>query len=696
MLNHVIKIGLRTCIRTLACVVPAVCTAQTPTLSTYGTSGLVENPTALPQPEGTLSYSLNTFGPNLRHALSFQVLPQVSGTFRYGRVDDLYGDGPFWDRSFDAQIQLLDETDRQPAVAIGFRDFLGTGLLNSEYIVATKHVSSNVALTGGLGWGRLAGRSVADSPFAFISPEFGARSSRDDRREIGGQIEAGVWFRGPVGFFGGIDWDVTDTLSVQLEYSPDIYTEEVGRTSFSVTSPFNAAVQYQFANGATLKAFVIGGENIGGQLSFALNASERLIPAGREPAPRPIVPRDGLASASWNSSGANVLENRLRRRLGSEGISLDAFRSEGAEATIHVQNNRWDIESQAIGRAARVLANTLPPEFETFHIIIQRVGLPITKFTLARSDLEGTQFAFDAAGQMLARITLEDAPGMGQSTRKFRYRISPYAAFALFDPDEPARIDVGPQLDLNYYAAPGLTFAGRFRYPLFGNMDQANRPSDSILPRVRSEAYRFARESEFEVSKLTARYLWRPSPDMFARVTAGYLESQFGGISGEVLWFPVESRLALGAELNYARQRDFDMLIGFQDYDVVTGHASAYYDFNNGFHGQLDVGRYLAGDWGATFQLHREFGNGVRVGGFFTLTDVSFEDYGEGAFDKGLTIEFPLSYFTGTPSRRTLGQVIRPILRDGGARLALDNRLYSVVRDYRRPNIARGWGRFAR
>ena len=173
---------------------------------------------------------------------------------------------------------------------------------------------------------------------------------------------------------------------------------------------------------------------------------------------------------------------------------------------------------------------------------------------------------------------------------------------------------------------------------------------------------------------------------MFGRVTVGYLENMFGGLSAELLWYPINGRLALGAEINYVKQRDFDMLFGFQDYSVVTGHASAYYDLGRGFLAQLDVGRYLAGDWGATFSLDREFNNGFRVGGYFTLTDVSFNDFGEGSFDKGVRIEIPASWLTGRPSRSRLRQVLRPVLRDGGARLQVNNRLYGLCLLYTSPS----------
>lgn len=181
---------------------------------------------------------------------------------------------------------------------------------------------------------------------------------------------------------------------------------------------------------------------------------------------------------------------------------------------------------------------------------------------------------------------------------KFDYTITPYTAFSLFDPDQPVRADFGPEVNVSYAPQPGLSFNGRFRYPLYSSIDTATRRSDSILPHVRSDAVLYAVESDFEINRLTADYTFRPRADVFGKVTAGYLENMFAGVAGEVLWYPVDSNLAFGVELAYAAQRDFDMLFGLQDYDVLTGHASAYYDFGNGFIGQVDAGRYLAGDWG--------------------------------------------------------------------------------------------------
>ena len=166
-----------------------------------------------------------------------------------------------------------------------------------------------------------------------------------------------------------------------------------------------------------------------------------------------------------------------------------------------------------------------------------------------------------------------------------------------------------------------------------------------------------------------------------------------GGLSAELLWKPVGSRLALVIEANYVRQRAYDQRLGFLDYSVLTGHASAYYDLGRGYLGQVDVGRYLAGDVGATFAVDRTFDNGWSVGAFFTLTDVSAAQFGEGSFDKGIRFSIPLGWFLGKASRQSLGTTIRPITRDGGARPYVPGRLYGQVRQAHKAALSAQWAR---
>lgn len=675
-------------------------------LSTYGTPGLIELPNARTLNDGELAFTSSLVGPTLRNTITFQIWPRVSGSFRYTRIEGAQRDGSSnFDRGFDVTFKLLDETDRQPAVTLGLRDFLGTGLYSGEYLVATKKFGSRLEVTGGIGWGRFAGRDGFTNPLGILDDRFETRPEGFSGR--GGQVEAGDWFRGDAAFFGGLAYHINDQSTFFLEYSTDVYQLDTDNGLVEIDTPINVGLEYRFRNGVNVKGYVVGGNEIGAQVNYVIDPRKSARPGGADKAPRPVGNRSRLAIAEWNDSakggGRDALTRVLSSRMSEEGMTLQGVEFDGSRAKVRVQNDRWGVEAQAAGRAARVMATTLPPEVETLVVVLQENGVPMSQVTTRRSDLEDLQYDFDGPWKTFGRAEIEDghdaaagSDNLPDAFPVFDVGVTPYLSLSFFDPDEPVRAEAGAQLQASYRPAPGLSFNGRFRYPFAGNIEDSNRVSNSAIEPVRTNGVRYAQESELEINRLTAEYMFRPGKDLFGRVTGGYLENMFGGVSAEVLWYPVGSRLALGAEVNYAKQRDFDMLFGFQDYDVVTGHASAYYDFGNGFLGQIDAGRYLAGDWGATFALDREFNNGVRVGGFFTLTDVSSEDFGEGSFDKGIRFEVPLSVLTGRPSKTVLSQNIRPIQRDGGARLNVDNRLHRFVRDYRGQELRDGWGRYLR
>ncbi|MFT7183655.1 MAG: hypothetical protein ACI87T_004055, partial [Planctomycetota bacterium] len=265
----------------------------------------------------------------------------------------------------------------------------------------------------------------------------------------------------------------------------------------------------------------------------------------------------------------------------------------------------------------------------------------------------------------------------------------------LFDPDSPLRADLQMRLFGRLTLARGLSFSGQLSQRVFGNLGESDRASDSVLPHVRSDSYLYAQSEAPTIDRLTADYIFKLAPDTYGRLTAGLLESMYAGISAEVLWKPVDQSWGLGAELNWVTQRDYDQYFEFLDYNVVTGHASVYWD--TGYYGlqaQVDAGRYLAGDWGATFSLTRTFANGWEVGGFFTLTDVPFDEYGEGSFDKGLRLTIPFGWALPYETNSRYSLALSPLTRDGGQRLSVANRLFSVVADTDRAALREDWSLF--
>ena len=675
------------------------------TISNFGTPGLIETPTAEMLPDGELAFTGAYLEDTFRGTLTFQMSPWAHGTFRYSIIDGFDLDrGNRYDRSFDLHFRLREETKKGPAVTLGFRDFGGTGLYASEYFVATKTIKNRFKLSGGIGWGRMAGRGSFSNPFGFLSDSL---DTRDDANAGGisttGQVDFGNWFRGDAALFAGASWQYNDRWTFMAEFSPDLYSAEASRIGFDVNSPINVGAQYTFENGSHLTASYLYGSTIGLSYTYRLDPRKAVTPGGQGDSPPPLLPIARVASQSWNLADDSAARRQaLAARLDQQGLDLVTFKESDTSAVLLFENGRYGNSAQAIGRAARTLANTLPPKVREFDIAVIKNGVEVGAVKINRADLLELERDLDGAWRSYARaeiadrVTLLEGGVEGEAYPRFTYRLGPYLRASFFDPDSPLRYETGASFGADLTVAPGITLSTGINQPILGNLDDTTRESNSVIQRVRSDWATYARESDLRLEHLTAEYIWRPGSNLYGRATVGYLEQMYGGASAELLWFPVDSRLALGLEANYVKQRDFDVLFGFQDYSVATGHMSAYYDFPGDYHAQLDVGRYLAGDYGATFSLDREFRNGFKVGAFFTLTDVGFDDFGEGSFDKGLKFEVPVSWFTGRPSRDKFGTVIRPVLRDGGARLNVRNRLYEFAREARAPQLDRQWGRFFR
>lgn len=685
---------------------PAAAQTQSYSYSTYGTVGLIDMPTAQSAEDAELAATFSTFANTTRSTLSFQITPRLSGSFRYSKIEDFgAGGGDLFDRSFDLRYRFVDETNTRPAIAIGLQDFIGTGVYSGEYVVATKNFSPRLSFTGGIGWGRLGSYNGFSNPLGAIDDQFETRPDRDFGR--GGEIEATGWFRGDAALFGGIAWQATDKLTLKAEYSSDAYGIESRNNSFEHKSPFNFGLDYEVRDNIHLQAHYLYGSTFGFTLNLLTNPRHPVANGGKGSAPLPVQRRaPGARSDLGWTQAVNVkssLRDQTNALLADDGMALEAMKLSANAVTVHIRNERYLARPEAIGRTARLLTRTMPASVETFTIIPVENGIPLSAVTLNRSDIENLEHESDGAWQSYVRADITDAANSLAGTSYFAGRypdftwsVRPYVKASYFDPDEPVRLNAGLRLQGRYDLAPGWIVAGSITQRLAGNIGDSARGSNSVIPRVRSDAVRYAREGETALEHLTLAHYFRPGKDLYARMTAGYLESQFGGVSSELLWKPVASRLALGAEANYAVQRDFDQRFGFRNYEVATGHLSAYYDFGNGYLGQIDAGRYLAGDYGATFTLDRVFANGWSVGAYATFTDVSFDDFGEGSFDKGLRFTVPLTHVLGQPSDKTYKAVIQPLTRDGGARLKVQDRLYDSVRSYHTPEMKDSSGRFWR
>ena len=712
--------------------------------SNFGRVGLLEMPNARFRPDGVVEAGLSWRQQREFFFVNFQALPLLETTFRLtNRLNGTTGRGTTTDRAFDLKLRVWNENAWRPALAIGLQDVIGTGLYQGEYIVASKRFWSLDA-TIGMGWGRLSTGQDITNPLSYGAVGFGTRPRSVGQ---GGTFALNSLFRGPnAGLFAGLEysvppiptpWGAIEGLRAKVEYSADALRDERGgypaRTinlRGAAASRINMGLNWQPNPYLDIGASFVHGTDFLIRASLRLDPNmppdlPRQAPPALMPRPNPEAPPQAEPLRGWRErllSAAAGFEGNIRiGRDDREGeasqnmqiarrlfpalrdasfmpISLDL---RGDEAQIAVSGGRYRTLAQVTSRVVRAAQPHLPPDVERIRVIWERDGVVIARLVTLREAFENQARLVGSAEEILHASQLLPAYAEASATAavaappRLTWGIAPAVNLLVGDPQTALRwqagVAAGARMELGWNTA----IAGSVQQIFAGNFD-GGLPSDSLLPRVRSDFARYARAASTTIPALYAERIWTPARDVFARVTAGLLEPMFGGISGEVLWRPHGRPYALGLDVNWVAQRQYTQNIGTLGYSVVTGQASLYLDLPVwNLYTVLRGGRYLAGDWGGTIEMGRRFDSGIEVGGFATFTDAGFRRFGEGSFDKGIYVRVPFDFFgVGTRNRASLN--LRPVQRDGGQRLGVDNPLWEVTRDGRGDALQRGYEWFAR
>ena len=389
-------------------------------------------------------------------------------------------------------------------------------------------------------------------------------------------------------------------------------------------------------------------------------------------------------------------ERTIRRDAHDQALYVDAVRQGRGEMWIYFTNHHYYLEAEAVGRLTRIAMKDAPPDIEEFHLISVEHGVPLRQTQVLRSPLERVLLANGGVPELQDAIEVTPAP-MDNPTfdsadlhnyPRLSWAISPETKQSLFDPDLPLQAQLLVAVKSGIDLFPGVTLASEFDINIYNNFTD-NRPSFSMLPHVRSDIQKYYKHGINGIANFEVDYRARLAPDVFTKVEAGYLEDMFGGAGAQVVWRPEASRLVLGADIYEVWQRNYDRLLGFLPYHVLTGHLNIYYESPwSGLNFNLHVGRYLAGDYGGTFEVVRHFDSGVEIGAFATFTNVPFKEFGEGSFDKGVMVRIPLEWALPIHSQSAYNLQLRPIQADGGQRLENDDLLYDETR-------RTGYGEFA-
>lgn len=710
-----------------------------PTPSDWGSVGVLQNPNARMQDEGYAGLSISHVEPYQRYSVMLQPFSWMEFGFRYTDIQNrLYGPSDFSgsqtykDKSIDAKFLLLEETISRPALALGFRDAVGTGLFSSEYLVASKR-STNFDWSLGLAWGYMAGRQDFKNPLSYVRSGLNQRSVNDVGS--GGNFSSS-YFQGPVSLFGGLEYQTPwKDIILKAEFEGNNYQREPQSNNQAQKSPFNFGAVYRFGP-ANLTLAWERGNQVMLNVQFGGNLSQLRTPKMSEPQILPVAAWQAPTSIKANTSSGEVQVTPIQpiqvSNIGpdvslstpqvtpSSIISSTPSNSSSGNQSLHfgktakafLEQTGWQLLSieklgnhwyvkvaeaegqhieDRIQRGIRVLHRDAPPEIIHFRVIFERKSLQITELNIdrqawSRSQTELVSKRITHQAYQISDVTSDKHSNQTQNVlyledrQRHQFGVGLGYRQTLGGPDSFLLYSLSAQAKSEINLWSGAWINSSINYRLLDNYDKFQFGGTSDLPRVRTHIREYLTSSNLTLSNLQINQAFQTSPNQYLSIYGGYLESMFGGVGAEWLYRPQNGRVALGVDINRVQQRDFNQNFGFRDYSVTTGHFTQYWD--TGWENLIiktSIGQYLAGDRGVTLDLSRQFDNGVRIGAFATKTNVSSAQFGEGSFDKGIYINVPFDVFFTKYSNSDATLLWTPLTRDGGAKLYRSQALYEMT-----------------
>jgi len=642
----------------------------------YGVGGILDIPSARMPEEGTLTTTYSTKDAADIYAIGYQLTPRLEASFRYTMTDFRRASGrggsrgAFGDRSFEVKYRLLDEGPLLPEISVGIRDLIGNEVFGAEYVVGSKSFGA-LDLTLGVGWGVLANRPIAQNPLTWISSTFESRAGpqlRADGAQAGGQFLASSWFRGAdIGLFGGLRYSLPRwKLDLLAAYNGDTYDFAVGIGAITDPKPFSVGAEWYGVPGLRLAA----SWQQGNQLALKFSASVDTLEAPRRKRPNAFGADPGVTAPVRNLDEAVGWWPRFVNDAEASGILVfDAQIDNEKTLILRYRNNAYRLEADALRRiftlaeiyapatVTQVIATGSVTDYATHSVRYERPGLDVPPVLLNPDRIE-----IGAA----VPVTRQDF------TTRFKYPNTKFTIGAgprvyLFDPEFPLLYQISARFGGEVDFGGGLRLTGSWTQDLASQFDRISRESDSQLPQVRTQQRNYLQQGKSGIDNLVLTKRGQLRSDVYYQAFGGLLEEMYAGVGGEALWRPYDSRFALGVSVQAVKQREFDKRFGLRDFQTVTGHVSGYWatPFYN-FDVSVHAGRYLAGDIGATLEIQKRMANGWILGAWATLTDVPFEVFGEGSFDKGMFFAVPLDVFSTSNTRDVYRTNIRLINRDGG------------------------------
>ncbi|AHX33511.1 YjbH domain-containing protein [Aeromonas dhakensis] len=674
----------------------AVCAAESvidpygPSQGDFGGVGLLQMPTARMAKTGEFSANYVDNDQYRRWSISAQPFDWFEATLRYTDIrtkkyspyEEFSGDQTYKDKGMDFKFRLWQESNYLPQVSVGFRDLMGTGLFDSEFVTASKRYGP-FDFTIGIGWGNIAESGNIKNPFCEYKDSWCQRNS--GYSGSGGKFEVDSLFHGPAALFGGIEYQTPWLpLRLKLEYDGNDYSQEFAG-HISQDSSWNVGAVYRVFKNLDSHLSWQRGNTLMWGVTFRTNFND-LKPVHIDQ-PRPIYQLDQvpatMTDVKWQALTADLKENA--------GWQDTEFYTTTNTVTVIGTQSKYRNKGEAIKRTSLLAANYLPSTVDELNVIERKANFQLQETRIDLPSVRRANVVQVLGEEQHEKSTVQAA---GKTYGKSIYASERKTYSYSFDPDLTQSFggaesfymyQLGINANADWRINENNSLQGTLFVNLMNNYDEFNYkappPDGAALPRVRTWIREYVDSSNVLLNNLQLTHMQPLAQDWYGQAYGGYLEMMYAGVGSEVLYRPYGKTWAIGLDANWVKQRDWNNTLKMADYDVMTGHITAYWQlpFMSNVTAKVSVGQYLAGDKGATFDFSKRFDSGVVLGGYATFTNVSAEEYGEGSFTKGIyvTIPFDLMLLKPTTAKGSIGWV--PLTRDGGQMLSRKNGLYGLT-----------------
>lgn len=670
-----------------------------PTAYNYGNTGIIEMPNARMMPEASLRFSFSSSFPHEFTSLTASPFNWLEATYRYVEIkNQLYGpisysgNQSLKDKGFDIKGLIKEETYYYPAIAIGLRDLAGTGEFASEYLVSSKKIG-NLDLSLGIGWGILGTASNISNPLTRLHDSFQNRSSSSGQ---GGEFGYDSWFSGNAAIFGGLEYDLPKRgLRLKLEY--DTSNLDKKGTVQSVKSRFNVGVNYAFSENLSFSSSFERGSQFRIGFSLKGNFLNDTIP---KPGPKTVQKLNKQQQQKIKQDNS-IFYRSLNASLRDESIYIQAANLKEDEIDVAIASSRFYSTARPVGRTARIVSALSPEGIEKINIHAMNGDFEIAKVSLGKEYFDKADEGSISSTELLQLSDIEthnstplykDAIFMPTvNFPEFDWNMSPALKHQIGGPEGFYLGQLFWKVDTRVKFRRNLSLTTSLGFNIYDTFSNFVNASTSPIPHVRSDIQEYLAEGKNNLQRMQLEYFANPYKDIFTRLDMGYFEEMFGGYGGEILYRPFKKKFALGLSVHKVKQRAYNQRFSFRDYSTTTGHLGIYYDFPYRIRSQLLIGKYLAGDKGATLDLSRRFNSGFTLGVFATKTNLSAEEFGEGSFDKGFYFSIPTQLFYSDFRTGAISFGLHPLTKDGGAILMKNSSLIGVLGDSNESSVIRDW-----